>query len=684
MNAKRRIRRSRGYISYVMVLSIGAVLTMLMVYAYRDASQSMVVASSVQQRADYLNKEDAALRSMLAIVPNRAIRAMQSGSAATEENKAALTWQAIFQEALTQANAGTSISAAVAEHTNLDATYSGNTGDSTLNNVSLVFNAVTPETGYVASGCSNLGANFPPALNTTDVNTAALDKLYPIISSSKFYGDYASASGRVGASVTDYPQFNLIPYPSIDFGYGTQGENFVAKRNWWAFSVNLYNHNNAGGTTTIDQSRDYVLSIYEIPSQLSISSNAFTSIGQHASGAAWQNITVAGAIYASKANVEGSTALSKLSSRRGMSLSSASKIGALDQSSTSNPFAPGLRETYEITTGEFYPVSLSSETGRAAFVPINRGTEFFDRFANATENSTLSPTTWNNYSVGALQCAMKLDVTEVISSTNQTPTKLRFTYKAGGNDQSTYVEVPSTDATVPFDVTVLSNGRACVVIKPELLPAYLLLKGADGVSVNNSIAVNADYTTNTLIKKPSYPCTDKDIGLIMKDCANLSAFTKGFSVVTNFRLYIADHFNTVATTAPAGITGTFYPPTSLYAPERRYGSDKDPTTVTQAGTIGSLASDDSATPIRPLDLKNSVGTDLAANKITVNLSPITHPGALPPITMMNWLIVLEEKRKEFYTSVNSASGTTTTGGSTTTTTGGTTTTTGGGTTTPIE
>jgi hypothetical protein len=650
MNAKRRIRRSRGYISYVMVLSIGAVLTMLMVYAYRDASQSMVVASSIQQRADYLNKEDAALRSMLSIVPNRAIRAMQSGSSATEENSTPLTWQAIFQEALIQANAGTSISAAVIEKAKLDTTYSGNTGDSAINNVGLVFKAVSPETGFVASGCSDLGTNFPPALDTSDVNTAALDKLYPIISSSKYYGAYAS--GRVGLSVTDYPQFNLIPYPNIDFGYGTQGADFVAKRNWWAFSVNLYNHNNVG-TSSIDQSRDYVLSIYEIPSQLSISSNAFTSIGEHASGEAWQNISVEGRIYASKAQVEGASEHTKLSSRRGMSLSTSSKIA---KSFTNNPFTPGLRETYyhdSTTMGTFYPVSLSSETGRAAFVPINRETEFYDRFADGvfgTATSVISPTNWNDYSVGALQCAMKLDVTDVVSSTDQTPKKLLFTYKKGGVDKSEPLDVdPTAWATatpqVPFDVTVLSGNRPCVVIKPELFAAYLAFLGADSLSVNSSIAVNANYRDSTVVKKPTFPCIDSDIGLILTDCTDLTSFTKGFSVVTNFRLYIADDFNIVSTTPPSGITGTFFPPASLYAPERRFGSADEPWKVLQAGTVGSLASDDSTTPIRPFDLKTGGGAAMAADKISVNLKPITHPGALPPITMMNWLIVLEEKRK---------------------------------------
>ena len=39
---------------------------------------------------------------------------------------------------------------------------------------------------------------------------------------------------------------------------------------------------------------------------------------------------------------------------------------------------------------------------------------------------------------------------------------------------------------------------------------------------------------------------------------------------------------------------------------------------------------------------------MAAKDIKINLSPIIHPAELPPITMMNWLILIEEKRKEFH------------------------------------
>ena len=134
-------------------------------------------------------------------------------------------------------------------------------------------------------------------------------------------------------------------------------------------------------------------------------------LGQYASGDAWQNVTIDGGVFAGKAVVEGTTALPALASRRGMTLVRAARPSAA-QSFTSSPFTPGVRETYQITQGEFFPVSLASESGRVAFVPLNRGADFFDRLSHSTESNVLSPTTWNNYSIGALQCAMRLDITQ--------------------------------------------------------------------------------------------------------------------------------------------------------------------------------------------------------------------------------------------------------------------------------
>src|SRR5690606_33513215 len=95
---------------------------------------------------------------------------------------------------------------------------------------------------------------------------------------------------------------------------------------------------------------------------------------------------------------------------------------------------------------------------------------------------------------------------------------------------------PST--TLPFGVEILDGNRPCVVIKPELLPAYLTSLGADGPGVNKSIAINVDYTASNVVRKPSFPCLSSDTAVIITDCADLTQFTKGFSLVSNMRLYL--------------------------------------------------------------------------------------------------------------------------------------------------
>ena len=199
---------------------------------------------------------------------------------------------------------------------------------------------------------------------------------------------------------------------------------------------------------------------------------------------------------------------------------------------------------------------------------------------------------------------------------------------------------------------MLSPPQICIAVYPQRFKAFLNLIGADGPSVNNSLVVNVDYTTLTgsvNLKKPAIPCTDLDYGVILQECADLSTFTKGFSLVTNLRTYIGDDFNIVPTTPPTGYTppGLYYPPVSLFAPERRYGVEVDPFAVKVDGQVGSLASDQIDTPVRPMDSTTVSGAALGASRITVNLKPITHPAELPPITMMNWLLVLEELRGEF-------------------------------------
>jgi len=65
------IRRGlRGYISFLMVMSTGTILSLLMVYSYRSAARTQAVQADVQLHLDYSEKEEALLRSIVAIAPN--------------------------------------------------------------------------------------------------------------------------------------------------------------------------------------------------------------------------------------------------------------------------------------------------------------------------------------------------------------------------------------------------------------------------------------------------------------------------------------------------------------------------------------------------------------------------------------------------------------------------------------
>ena len=303
-------------------------------------------------------------------------------------------------------------------------------------------------------------------------------------------------------------------------------------------------------------------------------------------------------------------------------------------------------------------MSLASESGRVAFVPISRGSEFFDRFAHADEGETVSPTSWNEYSIGALQCAMTLDIAKV--DVNEKPEMYRFTAKtdsdtnpiiefeqptvtgiegslppefiqvanenqsydfgsdvvdvAYGADGKFYFETGVTgnvafnndrfeDPVVgvfkagyyrpspPFGITQINNlgaSRWCIQLFPERLPDFLESIGASDTTINHSIVVNVDYTTTGIGNTDFNPIDQStgqyrnelsggllNYGLIINECADLSPFTKGFSLVSNLRAYIGDDFNTVLLPDDKlppqydkAVYGDLYPPTSLYAPRK--------------------------------------------------------------------------------------------------------------------
>ena len=135
------------------------------------------------------------------------------------------------------------------------------------------------------------------------------------------------------------------------------------------------------------------------------------------------------------------------------------------------------------------------------------------------------------------------------------------------------------------------------------------------------------------------------MAVVLRESGDLSSYVEGFSLVTNVRLYLADDFNIVSIPAPANsglpVGEAFYPPVSLFAPEKRYGTTLKIRPVDYEGQINSLAEGyDEA--IHPLDFRAGTYEQVTPNLITAELKPVRSPAELPPISLMNWLVVVEE------------------------------------------
>lgn len=664
----------RGYVSYLLVITTGICLTILMLHSYRKAMQSQQVQGTVSLKVDYREKQEALLRSIVAITPNRAARAMREPMPVGGGDGGPVSWRQIFNDALDQANARQSLSISMRNAIAANS-ISGNASDiaaGDINDVNVMIDPLSPGDGVVSAGVRQFTTpGYPAPLNwragAEELQTR--DNNFPLISNNKRYGALAQGNAGVNLDTTVYQDFNQIRYPNINFGYAAPGEWFVAKRNWWAFTVDMTAPDAAATKAAADR-REYVLSIYEVPSQLAISANTFTNLGQFDDDTEWHDrIRVSGRVYADRAQLGGSVGLAGLSARS--EITGAGSIGAGDGAVNvdADTFDVGRREQYEFANGgASMPVSLATESGRAVFVPINRGVEFFDRYAGTNADpqpAVFSDTHWNDYSVGANRCAMRLDVIAVNSLSDQMPTRVRFSFLRGGVRVNSEHDIGffNNDPTSPFLFSSRNDGviRPYVEVSASKINAYITNTfAADNVSFNHSLAINVNYqmannpTDGVRPRQPPalpVPGSD-DILVVLKDCADLSAFTRGFSLVTNLLLEISDNFNTQTIAPPVGyvppVGQPYYPPSSLFAPQKRWGQGGvDPVTLKLRGQIGAVSSNNQGTAAHIIGETGTTGTRIATNGLTFDLSPITHPGTLPPITMMNWLVTIEEKRAEF-------------------------------------
>lgn len=660
----------RGYAALFTTLSLSLTIMAFAITAFRETRQSHRIQSVNQVKLDYSQKERAFLRALLHVVPNKVMGGMMPNA---RNNAADYAWPAIFEEALAQAQTDQSLDPNLQSSLGISANVvSANTGDATF----LPAGMITAPNGSRHFALDDVDWNRPSNLNLPPRmryvgGGGGRRRSHPIVSLNKTVR---------GSSAP----FEEMPYPEIAFGYAEQGATFIARRNWWAFTVN-FGATTAATTGIAPSPRTYLLSIYEVPSQLAVSSaGATTSLGKFDGGTDWDpsKISISGNIYADRARIEDLSQVGSVASRRGFEMGASAPSGQL---------IGGLKERRELqaTTGTFYPFSSSSDSGLVSFTPINRGIDFFDFFAGETDqglpnpsnpsnidsvdNSVrrrIGPTGWDHYSLGATQTAMRVEIGTVVANNNQLPTRLYIETKDNNGADTVRQRCTRNQAwRVPgqgtFNSTtswpyspegdrwfaqseVLPNGRPCITLDLEKLPDFLNEIGMDDVTINNSIWIGPNHTATdgTEPRKPSFPSATDDMALLIRKSENLSAYTNGLTIITPLRVYFADNFNDVPTTPPAGsgITGDWYPPVSVYAPEKRFGIQDTSGRIELAGQIGYLPTEGTASDVHPLDLKDGGTDSVDPNAIEAELSGINRIEDLPPVNSMNWLTVIEEIR----------------------------------------
>jgi hypothetical protein len=660
----------RGYATMAVVTSISLVIMGMMGYAYLGSMRTFQVQARAQVKQDYSQKEDAILNALIHIVPNKAIGAMQRYSANTPTQ---YNWNTIFTEALASANAELSVSPQMLNALNLGTAVSANTGDTTFTAVSDVVKA--PVSTYAGDqnrvnggnwwesimlGDPKIGPRVPAALQLSYDNYL-LDKQYPIISFDKTYVSWYTKG--LGLSATAYPRYNLIQYPDVKFGYKRPGEYFVAKRNWWVFSLNFGSHNEQR-TGIPPVRKDYVLSIYEIPSQVPLSASTLLKVGKFADGTAWENVSMDGSLVAERLQTEGSVVVSggSVSARKSITLTGQTVVDGTTLESDFDDL--GERETRATSGGangstttesDFYQASVGGNVGKVAFIPLNRGTSTLLNTSDGTRTERISPTGWNHYSQAGPKAQMTLEIRKMSSSSNQLPTEIRLRYRNTSNAfvTATYIrgsnwptEQEAGGATFPFQTAELDNTRKALIVHMNRLPAFINgLSSTGGMALNNSLYIFPRSGESTVIA-PSIPSLATDMAVSLRGGKDLTAYTAGFSLVSRYRVYIADSLNSVPTTTPANAglpaSHVFYPPLSIFAPEKRFGESltvEHPVELT--GQLNSLKTATTDT-VNPLEFLSGDDERLASNKIDANLTSLKSPAELPPIHMMNWLVTIEE------------------------------------------
>jgi hypothetical protein len=662
-------KRSEHGASLIMLVSIIGLAFIVTVAAFLvAASNGQDTARIASAKVDIATREDALMR----VVLQQAATGMLPGTDGVTGTPQ--PWTTIMPNAVTQLLATTYVDPTeLATLPGLTGVIPDNMGDTAgtalgifqgYNTAGVPFggttgvaNVVTSYNGTVQPPLMNWSANA--ALSTSNALTTPqeffLGSQYTSLSSSWPSLTKLSLSNRWGQ----------ITYPNIRFGYKQPGDQFIARRVWWRIPI-VYQtaqqtlQDQAGVFRYPSAPANYVLSVYEIPSQLPISGNANLNIGLNADGTAWgSGISVTGSIYGGQIQLSGGTYNKGISSRQQVNVLSGATVGGVAYSN--NTFDNlGTRETMALTqaTPGAAPVSVAGNDGKVLLVPVMPGKPFYMSVTNPTHwdlyarpyyrcrvriiivsgstNSTLiySPNTSPQMSGVANAGAITVNVIVLPDSTSHPDQILGFLDSAGTTTTYTQASYADPSGNLPSYMTYTSTGTGTSQDRNILI----INVGAMVTALNSPAAqLYSIYFGSNPTTEPVSPTTTSDPGIALQGTSDLSTFTAGLSIVSNQTLYLLTAFNQGATK----------PPTSIFAPDIRYGiSGVTPTTTAITGQISIDPASTSSSAGSPLTFTDADGTVISTSSgnNTFSLGEITDPTVMPPITRLTLLFTVEKER----------------------------------------
>lgn len=673
----------RGFSNIATLTAIGFLFIVTTVSFYRAALLNQETARVVSAQLDVSQREDLVVRSVL--------RSMADGMVPPSGGEPS-TWTAIMAGADQNVKATTEVSMAdrnVLFGTEGPTIRSGNLAADATSFTSIIqgdAGSTTPFAGSAAVSSFPSSPNYPPlldwgsaAVSTSEAESSPTSFLYGAVYGSALDSASKSASGRWG----------LLTYPQIRFGFKNPGDKFIARRLWWRLPVRYASASSSAdtilGVRFPPRTRDYLISLYEIPTQLPISGAAALSIGE-TSGESWRggNIDITGNIYAEQLKLLGGTDYSgNLAAKTKIDVASGGTVAG--QTVNNNFDALGERERRDAQNGpNSHPVSLSSNSGRLLFTSIDNGTQFFTASGSAPTYVTASK--WNRYTQAFYKCRVRVLVRSDYER-NLTPIDYSASDRSGPAVRKIYVDVQTCDDYVAPDSPLGVNygdgnwvthtyaqgfqDDVNTFADQDFMEFTSTNTGSDD---RNLLIVNiekligmfgspASLYSVYIGSDPAVPPSNTapgDLAVSVTGVHDLSTFYSGLSIVTKHRLYFKEDFNQTpmwpqpSYMRPPYMADITYPvpaadlpnrcaATSVFSPDIRYSLTS---TAVSVNFEGSVAVHGNATTgsVDPLDFRSGGNGNIASSNKSLALTDIKNPHMVPPITRLNWLLVVDENR----------------------------------------